>query len=52
VFYDGDVVLGGGRIARPDGLDRPERRGEPADAADLVGAAAGSAAPSGPGSPR
>ena len=52
VFYDGDVVLGGGRIARPDGLDRPERRGEPADAADLVGAAAGSAAPSGLGSPR
>ncbi|HVA86083.1 MAG TPA: tRNA 2-thiouridine(34) synthase MnmA [Candidatus Saccharimonadales bacterium] len=31
VFYDGPVVLGGGRIARPDAPERPERRGERQD---------------------
>ena len=41
VLYDGDVVLGGGRIARPAapeaGPDQPAATARPAEADELVG---------------
>ena len=35
VFYDGDVVLGGGRISRPDAAAQPDRAGPRASSPEL-----------------
>ena len=35
VFYDGDIVLGGGRISRPDAAAQPDRAGPRASSPEL-----------------